>query len=175
MEKVGKITAPHFGNLHYFHYPRRYLSTPRTPHSAARFLKDPVNSILFEEPASDSDHKQEQEQEPAPRKRKPQPNKKAAKKTFNDEVSSECKKKKKDPEPVSTVMFTSSVSNYQLDCGRQDVIVEDCCYTHFFLSGTEAELSYFFGDLSLKTCGNVHISMLLKRLALSPGMFLVRS
>ena len=92
-----------------------------------RFLNDPLNSRLFEEPESDSEHKQEHEQETAPRKRKPQPNKKAAKKTVKDEASSERKiKLKKDPELVSTVMFTS-FSNYPLDCGRQDVIVEGCC------------------------------------------------
>lgn len=30
MEKVGKVTVTHFGNLHYFHYPRQYLRTPHT-------------------------------------------------------------------------------------------------------------------------------------------------
>ena len=86
-----------------------------------RFLNDPENSKLFEEPESDSEHKQEYEQEPAPRKRKPQPNKKAAKKAISDEASSERKKKKKNPELVSTVVFTSFSNS--LDCGRQDIIV----------------------------------------------------
>ena len=82
------------------------------------FLTDPVNLSLFEEPKSgteplfeepksdieplfkesDPEHKQKQEHEPAVLKRKSQPNKKAAKKKI---------KKKKEPELVSTVMFTS--------------------------------------------------------------------
>ena len=60
------------------------------------------------------------------------PNKKAANKTVNDEVSAELKKnkkgKKKEPELVSTVMFTSFI-NYPLQCGHQVVIVVGfCCY-----------------------------------------------
>ena len=78
-KKVGKVTATHFGNLHYFTSEGRTLEE--------RFLNDPANSRLFEEPGSDTEHNLEYEQEPVPRKRKLQPNKKAAKKTVNNDVS----------------------------------------------------------------------------------------
>ena len=138
-----------------------------------RFLNDPVNSSLFKEPESDSDHKQEHEQEPAAKQQGSQ-RKRLTMRALQ-------RVKRKDPELVSTDMFTSSFSNYPFDCDRQDVLVESCCYCNlkvllstliFFLFGAEADLSYFFGDFNLKTCGNV-LRMLLKRLALSPGMSLL--